>query len=212
MNMMTFNAESLSVQLGRPIADILVVICKNDIAGLEPQDMAKIIGVPVEEIQEAQGLEDYKDIRLILGAAQASSLVDRDYSWDGIETTALKGLAKQVAQSRDPEFLLKAAAIANKAQRRMAVAKDNVLDPSNGAARVPLRLTERLIRKMNANGDLTQITERQISVLDGTARNPSFASIDKALGVRSGQSEQAQNRLRLNDEFDYDSLGMDPPE
>lgn len=209
MNMMVMNAESLSVQLGREIPEVLVAICKNDIAGLSPADIAKLIGVGESEVVETQTGDDYRDLRVLLGAAAASAQVETDSSWDHVENLAVGKLAKYVQQSKDPEFLLKAAAVSNRAQRRLSPNKDRVLDPRNGEVRVPLKLTERLIMKMNAAGDIMKITERQISVLDGSAVNPSFATIDRALGVRN-VNESVRDGSRMGEDFGWADLGLDP--
>lgn len=207
MNMMQFNAQVLSDQLGRMIPDILVTICKNDLAGLPPSDIARLIGVDETEVVESQKLDDYRDIRLVMGAAFASEMVDTDFSWDGIESEAVGKLYKEVKKSRDPEFLLKVAAIANKAQRRVSSGTTKALDQTKANPVVPLRLTQRFIEQLNSNGDLTRITERQISVLDGSAKNPSFEKIDAALGVNTKAPIQVQQRDDL-DWGDLDSMEL----
>lgn len=210
MSMTAWNPESLSSELGREIPEILVVVCKNDVAGLQSEDIARLLGVELKEIQDLQASEDYKDVRLLLGAASAANQVETDGGWDAIEQLAVKKLEKMVKSSADPEFTLKAAMVANKAQRRLRQGQDMVLDPSKGAAAIPLKLTERLIQKLNAAGDLTQIREREISVLNGTAKNPSFSTIDRALGVSSDRQSQIQQRQQP-DSFDWEDLGISPP-
>lgn len=204
MNMMKFTSEMLSAQLQRPIPDILVTICKNDIAGLPASDIARLIGVSENEVVESQKTDDYRDIRLLMGAAQASEMVDTDFSWDGIESVAVGKLYQEAKKSRDPEFLLKVAAVANKAQRRIGSARDKVLDQRDANPVVPLRLTQRIIEQMNAGGDFTRVTERQISVLDGSAKNPSFSKIDAALGVNVPTPRNADRMKR--DDFDLGDL------
>ena len=205
MNMMAFTAQSLSDQLGRPIPEILVVIAKNDIAGLPAEDISRLIGVDTEEIKESQRSDDYRDIRLILGAAQASEMVETDFSWDAIESESTRKLFQEVKKSRDADFLLKVAAIANKAQRRVSSNRDKVLDQSKANPVIPLKLTQRFIEQMNASGDLTRITERQISVLDGSAKNPSFDKINQMLGVNT-PTNRAIEKQGKGDDFDLDDL------
>lgn len=207
MSMVVWNHENLSEELKVPIPEILVIICKNDVAGLEPSDIARLTGFTADEIRELQATPEYKDVRLLLGAAQASGQVETDGNWDSVEQIAVEKLAKEVKSSRDPDFILKAAMVANKAQRRLRDTTNPALDPSKGASTIPLRLTERLIQKMNANGDLTQIKEREISVLNGTAKNPSFATIDRALGVRTERQQQIPDK---SEDFDWQDLGLDP--
>jgi hypothetical protein len=57
--------------------------------------------------------QDYKDIRLLVGAEQAKDRVERDFGWDGIETSALKKLGRRVDMETDTDTLLRIAAVSN---------------------------------------------------------------------------------------------------
>jgi hypothetical protein len=184
MNMMTLNAESLGKTVGEPVEEMWVLIAKNDIAGLPPESISELFGVTKDEIVEIQTLPVYRDIRLILGAEHAKGLVETDFSWDALESIALKNLMTRAPMERDIETNLRIAAIANKAQRRLAPQQNKVLDPSQGAARVPLQLTTRIVKRLNSQtGEQTIEETKQISISDGSARNPTFEDIDKLLGV-----------------------------
>ena len=184
MNMMTLNAESISKSVGEPVEELHVLIAKNDIAGLAAEQIAELFGVSKEEIDEIQALAIYRDIRLLLGAEHAKSLVETDFSWDALESIALKNLMQRAPMERDIETNLRIAALANKAQRRLAPQQNKILDPSQGAARVPLQLTSRIVKKLNnQTGEMSIEETKQISISDGTAKNPTFEDIDKILGV-----------------------------
>lgn len=183
MNMMTMNAESLSRAVGVAVSEIEVLIAKNDIAGLPPEGISEILGVPAQEVREIQESQQYRDIRLLLGVEHAKGLVATDFSWDTIEQMALENLVKRMPYEKDGEFNLRVAAVANKAQRRVMPNNAKILDPSQGAARVPLTLTSRIVKRLHANGTKEIEETRQISVTDGTAQQPSFSDIDSLLGV-----------------------------
>jgi len=185
MGMMAHTAESLSQLIGESIPDLYVVIAKNSIAGLDSTGIAEILGCGVEEIQQVEADQGYKNVRLILSTEYAKESVETDFTWDSIEHVALTKLYKRAQVENDSEFLLKLAAVANRAQRRHAVNKNQVLDPANGSARVALTLTRRLVTKLN-NGQVAEET-RQISVTDGSAKNPSFEDVDAMLGVSAKQ-------------------------
>lgn len=183
MNMMTLNAESLSKQLGTEVDEVVVLIAKNDVAGLPAETIAELLGLEKHEIVEVQETQVYKDCRLLLGMQHSQGLVDKDFNWDAIEGMALSNLAKRVPFEKDTDMILKIAAVANRAQRRMAPVKQQVLDPGSAGQKVALQLTSRITQKLAANGDRSQIEERQISVMDGSATNPTFKDIDSLLGV-----------------------------
>src|SRR3546814_2301616 len=68
--------------------------------------------------------------------------------------TALEGLSKRVGLEKDTDTLLRIAAVANKAQRRMTQKEEHVLDPASAVARVPLKLTKRFTEKLNHDGSV----------------------------------------------------------
>lgn len=183
MSIMTMNAESLGKQLEAVVPDLFVVIAKNHITGMEPSTIAELLGVTTDEIQEVQQDELYKNVRLLLASEYARSAVETDFSWDAIEEQALTNLAKRVIHEKDTDTLLRIAAVANKAQRRNSPMRDRVLDPALGGARIPLTLTSRIVKRLNAKGEQEVEETRQISVSNGSAVNPSFEDIDSLLGV-----------------------------
>lgn len=205
MNMMGLNAESLSRQLEREIPEVVVVIAKNAVAGLPAEAIAKLLGVEVPEVEEIQETQDYKDVRLLLGAESATMLAGKDSNWDSIEHNALVRLAERVPQIRDTDELLRIAAVANKAQRRNQPAAQH-LDPGSGVARVPLKLTRRITERLNADGAGIREEVQEISILSGSAQNPSFQEIDAALGVRLRPQTQEKLRTSLSDDFSVDDL------
>lgn len=174
--------ESLKVILGREVDEIHLTIAKSTVLGLDPETVANMLGVEKAELHELMETQDYKDVRLLIGAEQAKERVDRDFGWDGIEGTALKKLGRRVELENDTETLLKIAAVANRATRRTAPPKENLLDPSQAGARVPLTLTRRFTEKLNQSGQAVERTvTQQISVLDGSAVNPTFKEVNQLL-------------------------------
>lgn len=195
MAMAALTIESIQKILGKEVEETYLVIAKNSVLGLEAEHIAGILGVTRQEIEDLQQEQDYKDVRLLVGAEYAKTLSEKDLSWDSIESAALENLAKRVPNERDTDTLLRIAAVANKAQRRQS-RNDQVLDPANATPRVPLTLTRRFTEKINGNGMVTERSEtQQISVTDGTAVNPTFADIDSLLGVSA--------RTRIPEKISY---------
>lgn len=181
--MNAINLESLKVMLGREVPEIHLTIAKASVMGLDPDTIANSLGVEKAEIEELMQESEYKDVRLLVGAEEAKQRVQRDSGWDGIESTALEKLGQRVTRENDTETLLKIAAVANRAQRRVAPPKEaGPLDPSQAGARVPLTLTKRYTEKLSDSGRVIERSEiQQISVLNGSAVNPSFTEVNELL-------------------------------
>ena len=183
MNMLT--QDSIKAALNREIAEEILVVAKLAVNGMDAESIAQILGSTRDEVDELFQSQDYKDVRLLVGVEHARLRSGNDHSWDGIESTALEGLSKRVAHERDTDTLLRIAAVANKAQRRLSQTKEHVLDPANAMTRVPLKLTKRFTEKLNSSGDVVERKETQeVSVVNGTAKTPSFESINEIFAIR----------------------------
>ncbi len=184
--------DSLKSILGREVEEIHLTVAKSSVLGLDPETIANTLGVSRGEIEELMELQDYKDVRLLVGAEQAKDRVERDFGWDGIENSALRKLARRTELENDTDTLLRIAAVANRATRRAAPPKESLLDPSQAGARVPLTLTRRFTEKLNGSGQLIERSEtQQISVLNGSAVNPTFKEVNSLLQGDANPPPQA---------------------
>ncbi|MGL5935888.1 MAG: hypothetical protein ACRCZI_09740 [Cetobacterium sp.] len=203
--------DSLKVILGREVEEIHLTIAKSSVLGLDAEVIANTLGVTRNEIEELMESADYKDVRLLVGAEQAKERVERDYGWDGIEGSALKKLGRRVELENDTDTLLRIAAVANRATRRTAPPKESPLDPSQAGARVPLTLTKRFTEKLNGAGQVIERSEtQQISVLNGSALNPTFKEVNSLLQGEPVIPPQAPRtseayieQVESNDEEDF---------
>lgn len=206
MSMLTMTAASLGQQIGQVVPDLYVTIAKNSIVGMDANQIADILGVTPQEIQDVQADQTYRDVRLLLAAEYAKTQIESDFTWDMIESAAVQGLAKRVPLERDTDTLLRIAAVANKAQRRNAVNNNKVLDPSQGGTRVALTLTSRITERLR-NGRMEREETRQISVVDGSAQNPKFEDIDQLLGVSRKPALPDKMGIRTHEpDFTLDDL------
>ena len=208
--------DSLKSILGREVEEIHLTVAKSSVLGLDPDTIANTLGVAKDEIAGLMETQDYKDIRLLVGAEQAHARVERDLGWDGIESAALKKLGRRVELESDTDTLLRIAAVSNRATRRTAPPKESPLDPSQAGARVPLPLPKRFTEKLNGSGQVIERSEtQQISVLNGSAVNPSFGEVNSLLrgtvtptpqAPRTGQAYIEQVESADNDEFSLESM------
>lgn len=170
--------------LGREVEEICLTVAKSSALGLDPDTIAHSIGVSKAEIEELVETQDYKDVRLLVGAQMLQEKVDRDTGWDGIENAAVKKLQRRTELENDTDTLLRIAAVANRATRRTAPPKESgVLDPSQAGARVPLTLTRRYTERLGADGSMERSETQQISVLNGSAINPKFEDVRSLLSA-----------------------------
>lgn len=185
MSYMPVTAESLSQQLGQPVPDLVLLIAKNAAMELESRDIAKVLGVPEADVTEVMESDIYQSVRLLIGAELARGRVDIEEGWEALERIALNSSIKYAQSSRDPEYLLKVATVANRAQRRIAPKPSGVLDPASVTGRVALTLTSRIVEKLNRSGEMQREQTRTLSLTDGSAANPTFEEVTGLLGLDS---------------------------
>lgn len=179
------NAVSLAKQLEvESVPDAFVVVAKHQVAGFDSHAIAEILSCTDTELQEVLDDPLYVNVRGVIAAIAAEQAVNQATGWDAIESLALQGLVQRMKTERDPEFLLKAAAIANRAQRRTP-AGGAVLDPGLRAGRTTITLTQRIVRKISEKGAETTEETKQLSIKDGSMVNPSFTELDSLLSVRT---------------------------
>lgn len=207
--MNAINLESLKQMLGREVPEVYLTVAKASVMGLDPETIANSLGVEKAEIDELMRESEYKDVRLLVGAEEAKQKIQRDSGWDGIESEALNKLQQRVMRETDTEMILKIAAIANRAQRRVAPPKEvGPLDPSQAGARVPLTLTKRYTEKLNETGQVIQRSEvQQISVLNGSAVNPNFEEVKDLLAGVDSRPEAQKTEPPLNPHDGVEAAG-----
>jgi hypothetical protein len=203
--------DALEKILSREVEEIHLTVAKSIVLGLDVDTIAATLGVEKSELEEL--IEDplYKDVRLLVGAEYMQARVERDTGWDGIEQKALTNLAKRVERETDTDTILRIAAVANRATRRTAPPKEAILDPSQVSHRVPLTLTRRYTEKLNGAGQTVErTTTQQISVLDGSALNPSFKEVNELLQPkaepRTQQTIIARTQTEEEEPFSLDAL------
>jgi hypothetical protein len=183
MHLHEITSESLTKALGVEVPDVYVVIAKHSVMGMDSEGIKNVLGCELHEIAEVESEDLYKAVRAQVSMAYAKVTADQSTSWDSLENIALTNLLKRIPHEKDSEFLLKVAAVANKAQRKHDK-NEGVLDPSK-AGRTAIVLTTRLVERLNRHGDTIRSAERTLSIHDGSMANPSFNEVDELLTVRN---------------------------
>lgn len=203
--------DALQKILNREVEEIHLTVAKSIVMGMDLDSIASALGVEKTELDTL--IEDplYKDVRLLVGAEYQTAKVERDSGWDGIEHAALKRLGTRVEREQDTDTLLRIAAVANRATRRSAPPKEAVLDPAQVGHRVPLTLTRRYTEKLNGAGQTVERSEtQQISVLNGSAVNPTFKEVNELLRPKAEPRTQetviARSQNEEEETFDLEAL------
>lgn len=184
MNLANITSATLTQQLGQEVPDVYVIVAKHKVAGLDDESIAEVIGCAPEDIAEVESDELYKQIRQIIGVLVAQAHADQPIMWDAIENVAGQRLLERLSHSSDPDFLLKAAATANRMTRRQKH-RDAILDPSHGTGKAAVTLTQRMVQKITERGHRTTVVEeRRLSIHDGSMSNPSFDEVNDLLAIR----------------------------
>jgi hypothetical protein len=203
MNIANITAESLSKALGADVPDVYVVLAKHSVMGMDHAAISEVLGVTPGDIKEVEDDELYQRVRTQIGAIYADNQTNRVFGWDGIEEIAIQKLAERIPFEKDSDFLLRVAAVANKAQRRGA--KDvGVLDPTR-AGKTAVTLTQRMVQRMIGGG--TQVVERQLSIHDGSMQRVSFGEVDDLLGVSMKPVAPVVRDITTRDGDLWDELG-----
>lgn len=186
MSLMTITADSLTREFAREVPPIYVVIAKHSVLGMTNDQIQEVIGCEEFELQAILDDQLYKDVRLFVGAAHSQQTLSQTLSWDTAEDLALEQLVKRLPYERDGDFLLRVAAVANKAQRRHKGNDQNVLDPSRAAGGRTITLTRRMVQQFTRDdGSETRAIEHRLSIHDGSMSNPKFEEVDALLDVRT---------------------------
>lgn len=182
MNLAGVTHESLGKQLGKAVPEVFVVLAKHSVGGLDTGSLADIIGCEVHEIEEVERDELYQEVRGVIGALVAASTANQPLIWDSIENIAGQRLLEKIERENDPEFLLKAAATANRMNRRNA-RENQTLEPALAGRKVPIQLTRRMVERLTGDGTRITTTEEKLSIHDGSMLNPAFEEVEDRKSV-----------------------------
>jgi hypothetical protein len=180
--LLEITTDSLKRDLGIEVPEIYVVIAKHSVMGMDRESIIELLGCESGDLTEVESDENYRLIRQYVAGRYAQMGVDQTAGWDQIENIAIQNLVKRLPFEKDGDFLLRVAAVANKAQRRHQK-QTGILDPSLRTGRTVITLTQRLTQKLNGQEELQET--RQLSISDGSMQNPNFDEVDSLLSVSS---------------------------
>lgn len=180
--------ETLERVLQRPVDDLHLAIAKHEIQGVEKGALCEIFACSQAEIQQVLDDPAYGDVKKCVALELAKFSGDTDISWDSLEHSALTKLHKSTQFVTDPEFFLRVAALANKAQRRNRHQQVDVLSPVAAGTRVQLTLTERFVEKLKGTSGAERTVERKIDIANAGSHRVSAQDVATLLQPRVKES------------------------
>ncbi len=137
----------------------LVKIAKMAMFEVPQVQIARAVGLTEGRISQILITDDYRDVLAELSTDYFEQNQTLNDGWDTLEANSLKCLMDNLKWNNDPDFALRAAGVANKANRRGSAA-NRTIDGQAGA-RAIFHLTANFIEKcqqnfgtvVNANGE-----------------------------------------------------------
>lgn len=199
MNVYEITGKTLQRELEvDSVPDLFVVVAKHQVLGMSQEQIAETLACDLADIAECEQDALYQRVKSYIAGVSAEQVAQQASGWDAIESIALDRLIQRLPAERDPEFLLRVAAVANRATRRATQEKSGILDAARVGSRT-IVLSQRLVAKINARGDSVQEETRQLSIRDGSMANPSFDEIDNLLTVRAVPVRQDTMAIHTRD-------------
>jgi len=180
--MIELSAPQLGKMLNRVVSELELVIAKNIALGVSKEHIAEILsnGITVPQIEELQQTESFQALYSLIAQHMLTLASDTAIGWDELEAQSIRNLMREARVSRDPEFNLRLAAVANRAVRRHKLG-EQILDPGAAGTRVQITLSQRFINKLSG---VTEIEERRVDVKHIT--NPSLDQVTRVLNALGG--------------------------
>ena len=140
--------EIMAKELEASTKQLYIKIANMQLMNVAATAIAEVIGVTEGAISQLVVKAEYLEIKQALLATRYSEQQELDEGWDGIERKAVKVVGDALAWNADPEFALRAAALANKSVRRGKSVGNEVL-PGMVGQRVHISLSQTFINRLN---------------------------------------------------------------
>lgn len=150
----------------------MIADTKKKLAGLmlynlSDDEISEVLGLSVARVALLKDDEDVREMLAELKADKFDEKVGINEAWNFVESASLGVLVDTIQNVRDPEFALKAAAVANKAVRKNVTGRSNLIDATD-APRAVITLTQVFINRLQQYNE-AGIGNRQESIIKGLA-------------------------------------------
>jgi len=162
-------------------------IARLTYAQVSDVEIGNVVNLSPARISQIKDTEQYKTIYSLIVSEKANDRQETDDSWDKIERLATGRIATHLEWTNDPDYALKAAMVANKAQRRNVL---NTPISADAGARTIIQLGGNYITKLQVNNGEggTVLNEPKVVEQKQTdLANPK--RVEEILGIGKGQAK-----------------------
>jgi hypothetical protein len=159
--------------------------------GVSNFQVAEAMGLSEGRISQILGEDDFKVILAERYMQDQKRNSELNGGWDELEQTALGVLKKNMKYNMNPEFALRAAAVANKAQRRGAVG--NTPLPAQMGHRVVISLKQVFVDKLQSGlhtGAMKNVTPTGAMLSTSENKKVNLLSPGETLDLLAGVVEE----------------------
>ena len=162
--------------------------------------IAKAFGVEQSRISQIVASQRFQDKLAELAAEQLEEQELLNQGWDSVEQIALSQVVKAMQMNPEPEFALKAAAVANKARRRGGIHHNPINMGASGKAVINLQIN--FAKRLQGEPVETELTGNATDMLN-------VSDVETLLNVGNGtaktasepRGDSAENLLKELDDF-----------
>jgi hypothetical protein len=170
--------------------------------GLADKTIADTLFISLEQVAQIRETVEFRESCAKQTMERTQRLMDLEEGWDGIEGMGVAQVMTHLQHSRDPEFALRAALVANKANRRAPSSIGRVIDASNVGNVITLTVNKNYITRVtNNNSEATHaVIEASSRSVTEIPRKASDISSPKRLGEIlnvDGAQKKAEELKRL---------------
>jgi hypothetical protein len=112
------------------------------------EQIGQVVGLAPSTISELKAVPEFQEIFRRQAAEFHQANKEIDEGWDFLEKQALTGLVENLQYNKNPDFLLRTAVMANKAQRRTRAVQNTAIPAGDAGARVVIHLQPQFIAKL----------------------------------------------------------------
>lgn len=166
--------------------------------GLNDKAIADTLFISLEQVAQIKETVEFKESCAKQTYERTQRLIDMEEGIDSVESMALARIMTTLQHSTDPEYALRAFAVANRANRRAPASLDRVIDASKVGNVITLTVNKNYINHVtnNEGGQSHAIVETQKRIQGEIPRKASDVSSPKRLSeildVKTEREKEAQ--------------------
>ena len=127
-------------------------LAKMVLMGVPYEQIGEVFGISKGRVSQITATDEYSQIAARVGVEEFEKFDTLNKGWDAVESLSVAQIVQSLQTSHDPDFALRAATLANKAQRRGAYNRPIGIPSTERTVR--LTLNQNFVTKLNQVGDV----------------------------------------------------------